>query len=68
MKSLPRSIPPSLRETKRNPLVILGCPVDDHRFACSTYIGCFLAVTAVTLLRNAGYGGPFDLVYIPGKT
>jgi len=56
MGSLPRSIPPSLRDTKRNPLGIRVRPVDDDQSHLFTGMDGSSAVMAVTLLCDAGYG------------
>lgn len=61
MGSLARSIPPSLRDTKRNPLGIRIHPVDENQSHVFTGMDGSSAVMAVTLLRDGGYSGPFRL-------
>ena len=54
-----RSIPPSLRDTKRNPLGICSRPVENTtNFRTFTAIRDFLTVMAVTLQRDVGYSSP----------
>ena len=54
----PRSIPPSLRSTKRNPLGICIRPVEDTINSLSRAIQDFLAVMAITLQCDARYSNP----------
>src|SRR6266480_1401035 len=56
-----RSIPPSLRDTKRNPLGICVRPVDDNQFEYFYWNEGSLAVMAVTLPCDEGYSSPFRL-------
>src|ERR1700688_4994430 len=58
MSSLPRSIPPSLRGTKRKPLGICIRPVVTTNSHVFTGMDGSSAVTAVTLPRDGGYSGP----------
>ena len=59
--SPPRSIPPSLRDTYRNPLDIRIHPVDESQFDISNGIEGSQAVMAVTLARDGGYSNRFCL-------
>src|SRR5215831_21053427 len=61
MTSLPRSIPPSLRDTKRKPLDIRIRPVLTTNSHLFTGMDGSSTVMAVTLLRDGGYSGPFQL-------
>src|ERR1700741_2736153 len=61
MGSLPRSIPPSLRDTKRKPLGIRVRPVDDNQSHFFIRLVGSSAVMAVTLLRDGGYSSPVQL-------
>ena len=61
MGSLPRSIPPSLRDTKRKPLGIRIRPVDDNHFHVFARMDGSSAVMAITLPRDGGYSGPFSV-------
>src|SRR6266480_7167575 len=56
-----RSIPPSLRDTKRNPLGICVRPVDDNQFEYFYWNECSLAVMAVTRPCDEGHSSPFRL-------
>src|SRR5260370_9639371 len=60
MNSPPRSIPPSLDRTKRNPLGICRHAVDGISFAtpCFYRNRRFEAVMAVTLQCDGGYNDP----------
>ena len=62
MTSPPRSIPPSLHRTKRNPLGVCGKAVVAVSFAirCFYRNRTFVAVMAVTLQCDGGYSNPVD--------
>src|SRR5207302_6287959 len=61
ISSPPRSIPPSLRDTKRNPLGICIRPLNDNELVYFYWNEGSLAVMAITLPCDEGYSSPFRL-------